>query len=89
MERRRCSLCGGPVSKTNRIGICIRNPECARANEVEAQRQYRERQGILRRGLWHSPWESPVSDLVAPGAVMVKGEFVATRERADHRGAER
>lgn len=41
-----CGLCGGPLSKGARYGVCRRNPECRRVNDSRANRAHRRNKGF-------------------------------------------
>jgi hypothetical protein len=44
-----CAVCGGPLQRGSRRGVCRRNPECKRRNVSLSNRAKRVKKGILPR----------------------------------------
>jgi len=68
MTERKCAGCGGPIRADNRTGYCRQNKTCAAIAE-QIQRGLHAAEPTCHPEGWHTPWESPVSPLVNPGAV--------------------
>lgn len=47
--KRACSLCGGPLGKSNHIGICSRTAACRRAAVLRHRAEYLRRRAEYRR----------------------------------------
>jgi len=86
--KRYCELCGGPIRPDNRVGICRRTPECHAAAERASRfaRRHGGRRPVLTIGNFCDPVDSPVSEHVAPAAVVMRATIRHSGdEQKEHR----